>query len=174
LPDDLETLAKRPIAELIADPLAVDHAWFRSELERLVTLASRVESSLAGHPQLPAGLSTHLQALRDSMVSHIESEELVVFPLVSSGQAVRAQEAIRGLELEHRDLERASAQTRRLTSGYAAPADGGAEWADLYASLAAFDERKKMHTRIESEILFPRIVYADAESSPLDGDKDKG
>jgi regulator of cell morphogenesis and NO signaling len=170
--DELDTLAKRPIAELIADPLELDHEWFRAELDRLADLASHVEAAFDGHPQVPSGLFAHLSALRDSLVSHIESEELVVFPLVSSGQAVRAQETIRGLELEHRDLERAAEQTRRLTTGFAAPADASAEWTDLYASLAAFEVRKRRHTKIESEILFPRIAYADAESSPLDRDKE--
>jgi regulator of cell morphogenesis and NO signaling len=170
--NELATLAKRPLAELIADPLRLDHQWFRAELDRLTELSFGVSAAFDGHRRFPSGLSGHLSALRDSLAVHIDSEELVVFPLESSGQRVQAQETIRGLELEHRDLERATEQTRRLTSDYSPPADASAEWIDLYASLAAFEARKQRHTKIESEILFPRIVYADAESNQRDRDKE--
>ena len=163
--EELDLLSKRPIAGLIADPLCRDHEWFRAELDRMVELASRIAESAGGDPILETGVPELLRELREVITNHIDSEELVVFPLLESGQASRAQDAIRGLELEHRDIERVAERFHHLSSKLDAPTDAGPGWLELRDSFTAFEERKRLHNRIEGEILFPRVLYADADAT---------
>lgn len=166
----LDSLAERPIADLIADPLQTDHAWFRSELDRLVALADRIRAAEGDRPDFPQGLVECLRDLREAMRNHIDSEELVVFPLLDSGQAAQAQDAIRGLELEHVDVENVVRRLRSLTHDLEAPAGAGSDWRELYESFAAFEARKRFHNEVESKVLFPRVLYADAD--PTDRSKE--
>jgi len=160
----LEDLETTPIPDLIADPLQTDHVWLLREVGRLVVLSETVENQFAAHEQAPTGLGTHLQAMREGLARHIDSEEQVIYPAVLAGNAQEIRGAIRDLELEHVAMDKALARMRELTTDLTAPTDASEEWQELYSALLAVENRIKRHARIEDEILFPRVFFEQPDS----------
>ena len=160
----LEDLETRPIPELIADPLQSDHRWLFAEIDRLIRLAGKVEVLFAAHERVPEGLGQHLESMRVGLTRHIEREEQVVFPAVLAGNADEIRGAIRDLELDHQNMEKALARVRELTGDLSSPDDANEEWSDLYLSLIAVEARIQRHAQIEDQILFPRVFFEHPDS----------
>lgn len=83
-------------------------------------------------------------------------EELRLFPLMRAGRRDLLAGPLATMRAEHEDNAAFLLRTEHLTRGYAAPADGGAEWRSLYADLAQFTEALVAHVFLEEDVLFPR------------------
>lgn len=159
-----QSLSTRPIAELIANPLQSDHRWFLLELDRQVGLAGHIMVDLpAASEKGMLRILDHLKRLRGLVSSHIDTEEFVLFPLASSGRAPQAREAIRDLEIDHRDITAILTELRKDQDQFRCPTVSAGLWMELCESILEFERRKQTHVEIEGTILFPRVIYADGD-----------
>ena len=67
------------------------------------------------------------------------------------------------MEREHEVAGSALASLRRLTGGYAAPADACATYRAMIDALAALEADTHRHVHKENSILFPRALAIETE-----------
>lgn len=156
--------AERPLAELMDHIEASHHAYLRAELPRLEALLAKVHAVHgANHPELDEVFDLFQQLAMD-MVPHLMKEEQILFPFIrqlSAGGAAEAcfatvQSPIRVMEAEHDEVGHLLASLRRVTGGYAVPADGCATYRALCTGLQALEEDTHLHICLENQILHPR------------------
>jgi len=148
----------RPLDEVIRSIVTRYHDGIRTELPELVALAQKVERRHAEREDRPRGLANHLQAIHESVLDHLAKEEMVLFPLILSGQGIHAAGPIQAMEHEHRDHGRNLERTRELTNSFTPPPDACASWQALYLRLDQLEADLMEHIHIENNILFPRAM----------------
>ncbi|MGB0899768.1 MAG: hemerythrin domain-containing protein, partial [Psychrobium sp.] len=67
--------------ELIEHILKRYHQVHRQQFSELIELATTVESVHSDHPQCPTGLAQHLKSMESELISHMEKEERILFPM---------------------------------------------------------------------------------------------
>ncbi|QNN55664.1 iron-sulfur cluster repair protein YtfE [Diaphorobacter ruginosibacter] len=146
--------------ELVAHLLGRYHAVHREQLPELIRLARRVEQVHGDRETCPHGLADHLTVMAHELESHMQKEELVLFPLI-----LRQQGALAGMpiELMRQEHEGHGAELRRLaelTNNITAPRDACTTWRALYQGLRAFRDDLMAHIHTENNILFERFAPA--------------
>ncbi len=142
-------------AALIDHILARYHEVHRAQLPELIRMARRVEAVHREHPQVPAGLADLLEGMHAELLSHMQKEEAVLFPILKAGGNPFVHQPIRVMRAEHVEhgatLERLNALTQDIT-----PPDGACNtWRALYAGLAQLQEDLINHIHLENNVLFP-------------------
>lgn len=66
--------------EMINHILTRFHAVHREQLPELIRMARRVEAVHRNNPQVPQGLSAHLDAMENELLDHIHMENSLLFP----------------------------------------------------------------------------------------------
>lgn len=145
------------------------HGYLRHELPRLDFLTHKV-ATVHGerHPELVRlrGVFTRFKA---ELLNHMQKEELVVFPLcrrLESGSVdgplagPGLQRPIDVLTHEHDDAGAALAEMRRLTNGFAPPADACNTYRALFDSLRELEADMHQHVHLENNVLFPAALKA--------------
>ena len=158
------TPAPKPVSwELRSQAEIVDHieqhyhAGLRSQLPRLTEQARRIEREHAAHAAAPAGLADLLEEFAAELESHMQKEERVLFPMLRTGsRGGPIDMPIRMMEREHDSHDEQLERLRRVTHGFAAPADAPAGWTDLYAKLATLEAELHQHIYLEHNVLFAR------------------
>lgn len=154
------------LAELADHIETTHHAYLKDELPRLVEMADRVAAKHGGRDARLPELAVVVRTLAAEMFSHMQKEEIVLFP------AVRAIEAgatasihcgsianpIRQMEAEHEAAGQLTAHLRELTDGFTPDADACNTHRALLAGLAAFESDLHRHVHKENNILFPRAL----------------
>lgn len=162
---------KTPLAELVQHIIDTHHAYTREEIKRLEPLIIKVISSHgANHPEL-LRVQSAFRELASELTTHMMKEEQILFPyLVEMEAAVRSkrplppamfgtvQNPVRMMMMEHDSAGEALRELKKVTGGYAAPADGCITYETLYRALAAFEADLHQHIHLENNILFPRAV----------------
>jgi len=157
--DNLTAWKDRPLAELADYIVERYHGWLRAEFPGLLTMAKKVEAVHAGKPTVPAGLAAHLEHLYEETVSHLQKEEMILFPMIHRGMGRGCGGPINVMEAEHRDVGTALEQTRALTANLTAPAEACPTWRALYLGLTRLEAEFMEHIHLENNILFPRALY---------------
>jgi regulator of cell morphogenesis and NO signaling len=165
-----------PLADLCGHIVATHHAFLRRELpclrDRLGKLA-RVHGDR--HPELRDVLAV-FESFATELSGHMAKEEQVLFPLITwieSGDVPPTPfvlQPIGVMAAEHDDAGRALSEMRRLTGGYAVPADGCNTYRAAMAALAELEADVHAHVHKENNILFPRaarLVAPVEESNPV-------
>ena len=127
--DELSTL-QRPTelpdagtpSELIDHILARYHEVHRQQLPELIRMARRVEAVHRDHPQVPAGLADHLEAMHEELLSHMLKEEQVLFPMLKNGGNPFVGQPIGMMRAEHVEHGAALEQLNALTHDATPPA----------------------------------------------------
>lgn len=109
--------------------------------------------------------------LQQEMDSHMQKEELVLFPRIKDVEkAIQQKEfsaalnvgyisqPIHMMEMEHEEAGSLMAEIHKLTNAYTPPADACTTFRTCLAELKAFEEDLHRHVHLENHILFPRIV----------------
>lgn len=148
--------------ELIQHILTRYHAVHREQLPELIRLAFKVEQVHAKHAACPAGLADHLQNMEQALSSHMRKEEVVLFPMISSGQGAMASMPITVMRMEHDSHGAELRRLAELSNDFSTPDDACATWRALYAGLRTFREDLIEHIHIENNILFERYAPARA------------
>jgi len=155
-----EVIERRTAPELIAHILDRYHAPLRPELERLQTMAAKVERVHGERASCPIGLADHLTQLRGELEEHLGKEERVLFPALLAGAGAAAHGPIRAIMLEHDDHGVALRNTRALTTDLSPPADACNTWRALYLGLEELERELMDHIHLENNVLFPMVMRA--------------
>ncbi|MBI1381079.1 MAG: hypothetical protein GC161_08330 [Planctomycetaceae bacterium] len=134
------------------------HGEIQRELPRLMAMAHKVERLHATCADAPHGLHAHLETLFESLRSHIEKEQQVLFPLLRSGYGSRAHMPVHILREEHREHREALERTRALCADFVAPAQACGMWRALYEGLEALERTMLDSIAVENQVLFPRVL----------------
>jgi regulator of cell morphogenesis and NO signaling len=175
----LRDWARAPLAELIAHLVGTHHVYLRTTLPRLAALLATVaDAHAAARPEL-ADLAGVYDRFHREMVTHMDQEEQVVFPLIIRLERGLANRALgerflsqqRGrMEAEHQGAGRDLDRMARLTQGFAPP-DGACEsHRALLLGLAEVLTDTHRHVSLENSLLFPRAAaLISRPSSPRPG-----
>lgn len=160
-----DAAAPRGTGALIDHILARFHETHRAELPELLRLARKVERVHADHPQAPLGLADELHRLGLELESHMQKEELVLFPLMrecASDDKTAAPPMIRHpiaqMRHEHDEHGRHLKALRALAHDLILPDGACRSWQALYAGLGKFIDDLMEHVHLENNLLFPRFA----------------
>lgn len=150
--------------ELVDHIETVHHRYLWAELSRISALVDKIFTVHGDrHPEL-ADVQQLYTELRADLEPHLAREEQELFPMIrqlaattdgsrSGTRALAAQ--IDALAAEHETVGGLLEELRRVTSGYATPADGCATYTACYRALADLEADTHLHVHKENNLLFP-------------------
>ena len=156
---DAEPELREPNA-LIDHILKRFHEAHRAQLPELIRMARRVEAVHRDRPEVPNGLAEHLEIMESEMLSHMQKEELVLFPMLKQGAHPMAAQPIGMMRAEHEDHGVALARLMGLCNDAVPPQGACNTWRALYAGIAQFNDDLIQHIHLENNVLFPQFVPA--------------
>lgn len=144
-------------AALIDHVLTRYHAVHRAQLPDLICMAQRIEAVHRENPLVPAGLADLLETMQQELLSHMEKEEAILFPMLQAGGNPFVRQPIAMMRAEHVDhgamLEKLAARTNDAT-----PPEGACNtWRALYAGIAQFHDDLINHIHLENNLLFAQF-----------------
>jgi len=143
--------------ELIAHILARYHAVHREQFPELIRLARRVEQVHGEREECPAGLADHLCAMQQALESHMQKEEMILFPMLERGAGAMAGGPIHVMRMEHDEQGQELQQLADLTHDITPPPLACTTWRALYTGLRAMREDLMQHIHLENNILFEKV-----------------
>jgi regulator of cell morphogenesis and NO signaling len=155
------------IGELIDHILARYHAVHRQQMPELIRLARRVEHVHGERQDCPTGLAEHLEGMHQELESHMQKEEMILFPMLKRGLAHNVHGPIAVMRFEHDEHGEALARLMTLTHDIQAPKSACKTWRALYAGLREFREDLMQHIHLENNVLFEQAAPGSASSSEL-------
>jgi len=143
--------------ELIDHILSRYHDVHREQLPELIRMARRVEAVHRDNPQVPTGLAVLLETAQEELLSHMQKEETILFPMLKAGGNPFVGHPIDMMRTEHVDhgamLEKLAAVTNDATP----PAGACNTWRALYAGIAQLNDDLINHIHLENNVLFPQF-----------------
>ena len=166
-----------PLAELVAHVVSRHHEYLKLELPRLDTLAKKVIAAHgANHPEL-SELHTVLQNLSCELTQHLAKEEMILFPYIvqmERGFATGARphscfgtvaNPIAMMTQEHDDAGELLAQIKQLSGNYTPPQDACPTYHAYFNGLKEMEQDLHQHIHLENNILFPRAITMESQST---------
>jgi len=158
--------AAMSLAQLADHIETTHHAYLKVELPRLVEMADRVATKHGWRDGRLADVARGVRALAGEMLSHMQKEEVVLFPLVRQIEAGGAvthcggdlANPIRQMEAEHEAAGSLTAELRLLTDGFTPDTNACNTHRALLAGLAEFESDLHRHVHKENNILFLRAL----------------
>lgn len=148
-----------PLGELIDHILEAYHRPLDEELPRLEAMARKVHSVHGPKdPDRLRAISRLCSELRAELEPHMRKEEVILFPMIRSGQGAMAQGPVHVMMLEHDQAGALLERLRELTDGYTVPAGACNTWTALWHGLADLERSLHEHIHLENNILFPRAL----------------
>jgi regulator of cell morphogenesis and NO signaling len=163
---ELQTLAaasgpatpELPTDELLDHIESRFHAVHRRELPELVRLARRVEAVHKDNAASPHGLADLLARVAVELESHMQKEEMILFPLMRRGGGPMIEGPISVMLAEHDDHGENLRRIEALTNNFVPPEGACTTWRALYAGAHKFVDDVMEHIHTENNILFPRFA----------------
>ena len=146
--------AAAPPRELIAHILTRYHHVHREQFPELIRLARRVEQVHGERAECPAGLADHLCAMQQALESHMQKEEMILFPMLERGAGAMAGGPIHVMRMEHDEQGQELQRLAELTHDITPPAAACTTWRALYTGLRALRTDLMQHIHLENNILF--------------------
>jgi len=107
-------------AALIDHVLTRYHAVHRAQLPDLICMAQRIEAVHRENPLVPAGLADLLETMQQELLSHMEKEEAILFPMLQAGGNPFVRQPIAMMRAEHVDhgamLEKLAEIDKKITN----------------------------------------------------------
>jgi regulator of cell morphogenesis and NO signaling len=154
--DEVVDWTEAPTPALIEHILSRYHARHREQLPELIRLARRVELVHGDRPECPLGLADHLETMQQELESHMQKEEMVLFPLYQGGMAHPAMPPVQVMRMEHDHHGEELAKLEALTNGITLPRGACNTWRALYLGLRTLKEDLMAHIHLENNVLFER------------------
>jgi regulator of cell morphogenesis and NO signaling len=148
------TEARTP--DLVNHILSRYHARHREQLPELIRLARRVEAVHGDRPECPLGLADHLENMQQELESHMQKEEMVLFPLYQREIAHPSLPPVQMMRMEHDHHGEELAKLEALTNGITLPRGACNTWRALYLGLQTLKEDLMAHIHLENNVLFER------------------
>jgi regulator of cell morphogenesis and NO signaling len=158
-------------AALIDHIVGTHHAYIRSELPRLGSMAAKVgERHGPRHPEV-LEIQHKLQLLGEDLLQHLSKEEMILFPFIWSLERSRdgqedspdacfasVESPIRMMIQEHETAAGLLDQMRAASKGFTPPPDACPTFVGFYHGLDAFERDLHRHVHLENNLLFPRAI----------------
>lgn len=157
-----ETPAFADPAALVDHILTRYHAVHRAQLPELIRMARRVEAVHRDSPDVPHGLADLLETMEAELLSHMEKEESILFPMLRAGGHPMVDQPIVMMRSEHVDHGAMLDQLARLTHDGVPPHGACNTWRALYAGIQQLNEDLIHHIHLENNVLFTHFEAADA------------
>jgi regulator of cell morphogenesis and NO signaling len=154
--DEIADWSEAPTPQLVDHILTRYHARHREQLPELIRLARRVESVHGDRQDCPHGLADHLDTMQQELESHMQKEEMVLFPLYKHGMANPSIPPIQVMRMEHNHHGEELARLEALTQGITLPKGACNTWRALYLGLKTLREDLMAHIHLENNVLFER------------------
>jgi len=168
---DVEDWADKSLDSLCAYIVSTHHAYVKRELPRLAVLAQKVVNRHGSTKvELPVIAAT-LAQLDDELSQHLQKEEVVLFPYVTSlertlsGGGEKPQSCfgtvanpIAMMTQEHDAAGSLIAEIRRLSGNFTTPPDACPTFHAFFDGLRDFEQDLHHHIHLENNILFPRAI----------------
>ena len=149
-----------PMSELIEHILLRFHEVHREQLPELIRLARQVEETHGQRADHPTGLVKHLVGMYQDLLSHLQKEEQVLFPLLRRNESRKAQVPMLVMRHEHDAHGQGLQKLAQLTADFSVPEDACNTWRALYAGLVRLKEDLMQHIHLENNVLFPQAEQA--------------
>lgn len=156
--ENLVLWAERPLPELIAHIVTRYHDGLRRDLPALIAMARKVEQRHGKKAAHPNGLADRLTVMAEELLSHLDKEERILFPMIVAGRGRFAGPPIAVMTREHDDHGEALAWIRARTDGFTPPAEACTTWRELYRGLSELEAELMAHIHLENHVLFPRAA----------------
>jgi len=143
--------------EMIDHILTRFHAVHREQLPELIRMARRVEAVHRDNPQVPQGLSAHLEAMENELLNHMNTEETILFPALRAGVGLKARGPIQVMRDDHIGHGQMLERLMQLTDNGNPPPGACNTWRALYAGVAQLSDDLIDHIHLENNLLFPRF-----------------
>lgn len=134
------------------------HATHRRELPELIRLARRVEAVHKDKLEVPHGLADLLARIAVELDSHMQKEEVILFPLMRNGGGPMIGGPISVMLAEHEDHGANLRRLEALTNNFQPPEGACTTWRALYAGVHKLVDDVMEHIHTENNILFPRFA----------------
>ncbi len=141
--------------ELIDHILRRYHEVHRQQLPELIRMARRVEAVHREHPQVPRGLTDHLETMAQELLEHMAKEEQILFPMLRQGGHPMVVHPIGMMRHEHVGHGAQLERLAELTGQHQPPAGACNTWQALFAGTARLAEDLVEHIHLENNLLFP-------------------
>lgn len=154
---------------LIEHIINTHHQFVSSKIEEISVYAQKV-ATVHGerHPENVEIYQTFVN-LSHEMLSHMEDEEKIVFPMIKSistkrkmGKSVGSNEVnelkkqLQLMEEDHDGAGNLMALIRQQSNNFTPPVDACATYRILYQNLRGFEEDLHKHVHLENNILFKK------------------
>ena len=149
-----------PMSELIEHILLRFHEVHREQLPELIRLARQVEETHGQRADHPTGLVKHLVGMYQDLLSHLQKEEQVLFPLLRHDESRKAQLPMLVMRHEHDAHGQGLQKLAQLTADFSVPEDACNTWRALYVGLVRLKEDLMQHIHLENNVLFPQAEQA--------------
>lgn len=170
LQDTPDSLLNASLTELTNHIEQTHHAYLKTELPRLESLARKVARVHACKDSRLVEVEAVFSAMKQEIEQHTMKEENILFPYIRQldrGQCLSkapfgsVENPVRCMESEHNDTGEALLKLRYLTDQYLAPEGACTSWLALLAGLAHLDQDLRTHIHKENSILFPKAIQAE-------------
>jgi regulator of cell morphogenesis and NO signaling len=139
---------------LIQHILTRYHQVHKQQFIELIELATTVESVHSNHPKCPIGLVHHLKEMETELISHMNKEEGILFPMLQDNMYGMAQGPISVMEQDHVCHKNDIQRILDLTGNITLPPGACNTWKQLYSGLAVLIADLDAHITLENEVLF--------------------
>lgn len=145
---------------LAAHIVATHHAYLRRALPFARTLAAKVGKVHGGKDPRLEELADVVADLQEQLLPHLDDEEQVLFPALSSREPDRAAIG-RGLATmrdEHLAVGKLLERMRELTSEFSSPSWACNSYRTLMSELEQIEGDTLTHVHVENHVLAPRFA----------------
>lgn len=157
-----------PLSELIDFILDNFHRVHRQELPELIRLADKVERVHGDKPNCPKGLTAHLMYMAQELESHMQKEEIILFPMIKQGAGSMVMGPVSVMRHEHDDHGAALAELERITNHIQPPPGACNTWRALYLGLQKLRHDLMEHIHLENNLLFVKVEEQFSKSSSVE------
>ncbi|MEO7105077.1 MAG: iron-sulfur cluster repair protein YtfE [Rhodoferax sp.] len=161
---ELSALHREDTLPIVAEPsVLIDHiltryhAVHREQLPELIRMARRVEAVHRENPNVPTGLAELLEEMESELLSHMQKEEQILFPIMKAGGNPFVAQPIAMMRHEHIDHGNMLDRVLALTHDATPPPGACNTWRALYAGIAQLNDDLINHIHLENNILFPQF-----------------
>lgn len=136
------------------------HVVHREQVPELIRMARRVEAVHRENPNVPAGLAELLESMEQELLSHMQKEEQILFPIMKTGGNPFVAQPIAMMRHEHVDHGHMLDRVLAMTNDATPPPGACNTWRALYAGIAQFSDDLINHIHLENNVLFPQFEPA--------------
>jgi regulator of cell morphogenesis and NO signaling len=146
--------------------VANHHSYLRTVLPLAIGQMSKVVSKHGERFMDAPAILELLVELQDSLLSHLDDEERVLFsPTHVSLSAEELQKIVAAHESEHEEVGRKLQRLRAITSDFTPPEGACTTHRSAYTTIRSFYEDTMQHVYLENAVLFPQMLQIASTSS---------